>query len=249
MFEADELEQERLDFLGQTFDEGTFGWLGAFHPRPGWRCLDIGSGTGGVARWLSDACGNVVATDLDTDHLLRRPYPGVRVLRHDVTREEFPEGSFELIHARWVFMHLADRQQILRRAVRWLAPGGWLLLQDGSDFAEHSTLNPRYDAMWSAINQIALDNIGTDLDWARSFPAPLARAGLERLGVDVEVSIVGTDRPMTGFLLHVLRRLEKLLLASGHTEADLAAWREMVTHDGFHDLGMANVAAWGRRPL
>jgi SAM-dependent methyltransferase len=245
---ADELEHERLELLGETLDKGTFRRLTALHPRPGWRCLDIGAGTGGVARWLSDACGDVVATDVEIGSLRRRPHPGVDVLRHDVTSDEFPEGSFDLIHARWVLMHLADRQQILQRMTRWLAPGGWLLIQDATDFAMHSSANLVYRRMASAISRVCRDNIGMDFAWARRFPEPLAGVGLDRLGVDVEVSVVGGDSPMTQFLLRSVHRMHKLLSASGLTDRELADWRKTITANGFFDLGLTNIAAWGRRP-
>jgi len=245
---ADEFEHERLELLGQTFDERTFRRLAALHPRPGWRCLDIGAGTGGVARWLSDTCGNVVATDVDIDSLRRRPYPGVQVLCHDVTRDEFPVGSFDLIHARWVLMHLADRHKILNRLTRWLAPDGWLLVQDATDFAMHSSTNPVYRRVANLISQVCREDIGMDFAWARRFPEPLARVGLDRLGLDVQVSIVSDDSPMTQFLLQSVRRMDKLLRDSGLTDADLAEWRKTITADGFFDLGLTNIATWGHRP-
>jgi len=245
---ADQRERERLQLLGQTFDEGTFRRIGALGLRPGWRCLDIGAGTGSVARWLADAGGDVVATDVEIGNLRRRPHRGVQVLRHDVTQDEFQEFSFDLIHARWVFMHLTDRQQVLRRVARWLAPGGWLLLEDATDFAMHSSPNPVYRSMAGAISRVCREDIGMDFDWARRFPEPLADVGLEQLGVEVEVSLVDSDSPMTGFLLSSVRRMEKLLLASGRIDAELAEWRETISRTGFRDLGLTNIAAWGHRP-
>jgi trans-aconitate methyltransferase len=51
-------------------------------------------------------------------------------LRHDVTTGEFPESSFDLVHVRAVFMHITGRMAALRRMVSWLAPGGWLLVEE-----------------------------------------------------------------------------------------------------------------------
>lgn len=144
-------------------------------------------------------------------------------------------------------MHLADRQQILRRVVRWLAPGGWLLVEDGTDFAMHPSPNPVYRSMGKAISRVCREDIGMDFDWARRFPEPLAGVGLEQLGMDAEVSAVSADSPMAGFLLYSMRRMEKLLLTSGRTDAELAAWRQTITGDRFYDLGLTNIAAWGRR--
>jgi len=60
--------------------------------------------------------------------------------------------------------------------MRWLAPGGWLLLEDATDFAMHSSPDPSYRRMSAAINRVCPEDIGMDFDWARSFPHHLAAA-------------------------------------------------------------------------
>jgi trans-aconitate methyltransferase len=73
-------------------------------------------------------------------------FPNLTALGHDVRTDGFPEGSFDLVHARAVLMHIGQRMATLRRMVSWLAPGGWLLVEDG-DFGLWSS---DYDAIWSA---------------------------------------------------------------------------------------------------
>jgi len=53
---------------------------------------------------------------------------------------------------------------------------------------------------------------------------------------------------MAGFLQHSTRRMQKLLFDAGRSDAELTAWHETITRDGFWDLGLTSVAAWGRRP-
>lgn len=97
-------EAERLEALAQALDENTFQRLGRLPLREDWHCLEIGAGLGTTARWLAARCprGRVVATDIDT-----RLFPdldgrnGWEAREHDVTRDEFPTASFDLIHARW----------------------------------------------------------------------------------------------------------------------------------------------------
>jgi SAM-dependent methyltransferase len=52
------------------------------------------------------------------------------VIRHDVRTDPFPEQSFDLIHARAVLMHIPDDPYLLPRMASWLAPGGWLVLEE-----------------------------------------------------------------------------------------------------------------------
>ena len=75
----------------------------------------------------------MTATDLETDFLAELSLPNLEVLRHDVRIDEFSERTFDLIHARTVLMHLPERRDTLRRMASWLAPGGWLLVED-ADF-------------------------------------------------------------------------------------------------------------------
>src|SRR5262249_58911214 len=67
-------------------------------------------------------------------------------VRHDVTIDEFPANSFDLVHVRAVLMHIAGRMAVLRRVVPWLAPGGWLLAED----CDFGLWLADFDAIWAA---------------------------------------------------------------------------------------------------
>ena len=69
-----------------------------------------------------------------------------RCLRHDVTSDEFPDRSFDLVHVRAVLMHIPDRMAALRRMVSWLAPGGWLLAED----CDFGLWLADFDPVWAA---------------------------------------------------------------------------------------------------
>ena len=100
--------------------------------QPSWRCLELGAGAGSIARWLAARCpnGKVVATDIGTSFLTGLSAPNLQVLRHDVVAEDFPCGSFDLIHARWLLVNLAEREKVLAKIVTWLAAGGWLVTEE-----------------------------------------------------------------------------------------------------------------------
>ena len=120
-------ERRRLELFEERLDPVTVRRIKLLSLAPGDRCLEIGGGRGSIARWLCEYVGpkgRVTATDLETGYLSELSLPNLDVLRHDVTRDEFPESSFQLIHVRAVLMHIADRMATLRRMVSWLAPGG-----------------------------------------------------------------------------------------------------------------------------
>ena len=63
-------ERERLGHLEAVSDPGTIRHLEAAAVGVGWRCAEIGAGTGSIAEWLSHrvgATGHVVATDIETN--------------------------------------------------------------------------------------------------------------------------------------------------------------------------------------
>jgi ubiquinone/menaquinone biosynthesis C-methylase UbiE len=75
---------------------------------PGARRLEVGGEGSSIARWLceyADPAGRVTATDLETGFLSELSLPNLDVLRHDVTNNEFPDRSFDLVHVRAVLMH------------------------------------------------------------------------------------------------------------------------------------------------
>jgi SAM-dependent methyltransferase len=129
-----EKETERLRTNEAIWDPGTLERLERLGVGPGWRCLEIGAGSGSVARWLADRVtpgGHVLVTDLETERLHPlAELPQVDVVRHDLREEELPEESFDLVHARMVLQHLPDRAAAVHRLVRALRPGGLLFLED-----------------------------------------------------------------------------------------------------------------------
>ena len=65
--------RERLDAVEALLDPGSIALLDRIGIEPGCTCLELGAGGGSIAKWLSarvGATGQVVATDLDTRHLV-----------------------------------------------------------------------------------------------------------------------------------------------------------------------------------
>jgi SAM-dependent methyltransferase len=135
-----ELETERLLTNEAIWDPGTFANFEQAGVRLGWRCLEIGAGAGSSARWLAERVhagngtgsggGLVVATDVEIGRLGYLEGHGVEVWQHDISADDLPEQEFDLVHARMLVQHLADKPTVIRRMYRALRPGGVLLLED-----------------------------------------------------------------------------------------------------------------------
>src|ERR1700751_4635344 len=94
-------EHRRLRLLEQVFDPHSIVGLETVGVAPGARCLELGAGVGSIASWLCRQVGRtgpVTATDLDTRWLGELSQPNLTVLHHDLLVDEFPDGSFDVIH-------------------------------------------------------------------------------------------------------------------------------------------------------
>lgn len=134
--ESSSKSSELLDGLSVTLDPNTIRHLTQLGVSPGWSCLEVGGGSGTVAKWLSAAVrsnGNVLVTDIDTRFIETRisesQLNNMKVIRHDITREDLPEGKFDLVHERLVLVHLPQRDQVFRKMVAALRPGGHILIE------------------------------------------------------------------------------------------------------------------------
>jgi SAM-dependent methyltransferase len=244
-------EARRLVLLQRLLDPETRRILTGLHIRPHWRCLELGAGNGSIARWLGVQCpdGRVVATDLDVSPLEGTVGPPVEVLRHDVTTEGFPTGSFDLIHARMLLINLPARDAVLARAADWLAPGGWLVIEEPDSFPIDSSPYPAFRRAVQAAEQLAMRSHGAAPRWARGLPEYLRAAGLVDLGLSVTIQHAGNGAGGNEFWRVFLTQLGPGLLGSGLlTETELAAALALFDDPGFVDAAHATVSAWGRRP-
>lgn len=239
-------ERERLELLASWQDPFTVAHLESLGAGEGWVCLEVGAGTGTIARWLGERVGrsgSVVAADIDTRYLADLP-ENVRVLEFDLRTEEFPEASFDLIHARFVLAHLPDRAHVLRRLQRWLRPGGWLLAEEPEGFAALAAPNPLWRSFWEATSTLAQVDIGC----GRLLAPELRSVGFVDLDADVAVGMVRGGAPSGRFWTLTIEAMRPLLedgLLPG------AAIDELVTSladPQFLELGPGCVAVWGRRP-
>src|SRR5882724_9938718 len=123
----------RFNALTSLFDSGTIRHFENCGVGSGWQCLEIGGGGGSIASWLAarvGGMGRVVATDIDPRFLKALNHPLVEVWQHNIVSDPLPEAAFDLVHARLVLIHVPQREEVLRRMIRALKPGGWLLSEE-----------------------------------------------------------------------------------------------------------------------
>ena len=246
---------ERFSWLAELFDGGTRGHFDRLGVGAGSRCWEVGAGGPSIPEALAATVGPtgyVLATDIDPSWL--RPDGGYEVRRHDVAVDPPPEpGTFDLVHARLVLVHLPDRARALATMVAALRPGGRLLVEDADTalqplacLDDSGPAQRRANRLRDAFREL-LTRRGADLRYGRTLPRALREAGL------ADVAAVGSF-PVGGPACNRLeaatvRQVRRELIAAGladdaEIDAHLAA-----IHAGELDLTLAPlISAWGRRP-
>ncbi|MGO4200589.1 trans-aconitate 2-methyltransferase [Rhodococcus sp. TAF43] len=243
-------ERDRLDALTRSLDEISFARLDTLPIRPDSRCLDIGAGTGTVAASLADraASGHVIALDRSIALLDPNARENLEVVEADITTAEFPPGSFDVIHARLVLQHLSDREEVIGRAVSWLAPGGWILLSEGIDPFSATSPNDLYSRLMAGFVDALYRTMGTDMNCARSYPAVLAEHGIVNIGIDAHVPPVSGGSPTAEFFRLSCGQLREVIVSAGHLDNDeFDAAMALLDDPTFVDLATGMMSVWGQR--
>ncbi|MER7395020.1 methyltransferase domain-containing protein [Streptomyces sp. NPDC000151] len=243
-------ELERLQLLERTYDPGTVRALSQLPMRSDWRCLELGAGAGSIAYWLAERVpdGSVLAVDIDPRFIDAGRAPGLEVRGSDITTDDFPPGSFDLIHARALFMHLPRREEMVERAMKWLAPGGWLVLEDVHFLPAADSPYPVWQQVHGAYLE-ALAGQGIDLAWARRIPARLAAAGCDAVGLSVTPGGLGVDEVQDRLLsIRLIQSGPRLVEAGLATAEQIEAAQRLVESDPAPDVSTFVYSAWGQKP-
>ncbi|MGW0554002.1 class I SAM-dependent methyltransferase [Streptomyces sp. NPDC002926] len=156
--------------------------IGELHP--GLDLLDVGCGPGTITADLAElvAPGRVTAVDAAEDVLaqaretaVERGLDHVRFAVADVHALDFPDDSFDVVHAHQVLQHVGDPVQALREMRRVCRPGGIVAARD-SDYGAFTWFPevPALDGWQTLYQRVARANGGEPdagrrlLSWARA---------------------------------------------------------------------------------
>jgi SAM-dependent methyltransferase len=162
--------------------------------RPGLDVLDVGCGPGTItidfARRIDD--GTVVGVDSSSEVLeeARRAAGQLRNVRFetgDVYGLEYPDDSFDIVHAHQVLQHLSDPVTALREMRRVCRPDGVIAVRD-ADYASFAwaPLDARLDEWLGLYRSVARAN-GGEPDAGRHLLGWAHAAGCQRVEASASV--------------------------------------------------------------
>jgi SAM-dependent methyltransferase len=245
----------RFTVLSALFDPGTIRHLEACGVQRGWHCLEVGGGSGTIARWLADRVGptgRVQATDIDPRFLESLKLPNLEVQRHDIAVDPLPEAAFDLVHARLVLMHLPEREAALARMISALKPGGWLVDEeyDSSSMPPDPAINPEEVLL---PTQVALMRLleagGVDRLFGRRLFGRLRAHGLVDTGAEARAFMWQRGSPGAALVRATYELLRDSMIAGNYITPE--QFEKDVARLDDPDFTMPSAilwSAWGRRP-
>jgi SAM-dependent methyltransferase len=228
---------------------------------PGWRCLDLGCGPGGITAMLAKKVGpsgRVTGVDADPVFLeharkqaLSAGLANVEFVAADAYDTKLPGGAFDLVHVRFVASTAGAPERLFREAVRIARPGGCVAFQE----PDISTLrcfpaHPAWDRLRDAVAE-AFARVGGDVKLGQRLYSLARRAGLEDVQYRPFLVGVRSGDPMTDFLPATAESMRAALLQHGlmtqaELESALAACRSHLAQPETVFTTYTVIQAWGR---
>jgi len=245
----------RFEALSELFDGSTFAHLVRLGVQAGWRCWEVGAGGPSVPRWLGSRVspgGTVVATDIDVSWAQAAAGDAVEVRRQDVSRDDPPEGPFDLVHARLVLVHVPERDAALRAMAGALRTGGWLLVEEADPMLQPLSCPDAYGPDEELANRLRqgfrelMAERGVDLAYGRTLPRRLRQAGLIEVAADgyFPVALPACARLETATIGLIRAQLVEHGIA---TDAEIDRHLDNVAAGRLDLAQPPMISAWGRR--
>ena len=248
--------KERQDAFERERDPATIRYLEEIGVSGGWRCLEVGGGGGTIAEWLCQrvgTAGHVVATDLDTRLLEAVVSPNIEVRRHNIVDDDLEIDCYDLVHARYVLLHLKEWEAVLKKLADSLKPGGWLFIEDpdldeimcdaATEDVDRATIGRHFDAVKQMMNKFGMDmNFGSNT--LRAFKDN----GLESLKSESTSQVVFGGTQLAGIFRPSVELKDSLVAAGLVTGEDVDDFTERTRKPTFVFRSMRTVFTLGRKP-
>jgi SAM-dependent methyltransferase len=244
----------RFAALSAMFDPGTIRHLEERGVAPGWSCWEVGGGGGSIAAWLArrvGATGRVLVTDLDPRFLETLNAPNLEVRRHNIVTDPLPEGTFDLIHARLVLVHIPQWEKVLDRLISTLKSGGWLLDEefDSHSVPPDSAVSPGEVLLKThvAMARLMADR-GFERRYGRLLFGRLRAHGLVSVGAEARMFMVQCGSAGASLVRANYEQLRPAMIDAGYLD-EQEFDQDLARLDDPNFMMPSSImwAAWGRR--
>jgi len=252
---ADQLELTRLQAIEREVDPASCRRLYATGLTTGWRCLEVGPGAGSLMQWMGDRVGptgRVMALDLSTEYLPSHHPDHVEIQQGDIRTASLPQRSFDLVHARYVLIHLPDYEIALSRMLAALKPGGWIVLEEPDFSASRGIAGTTAQlAAMQHINQaihLMYESRGMDHALGLKLLPLLQAQGFCNLAMEHDAPMSAGGSGLAKIMAMSAQQLQEKYLATGVvSEADLQYYGECAEDPQSRAVYYATVAVAGRK--
>jgi SAM-dependent methyltransferase len=244
----------RFAALAAIYDPQTIRHLETLSVGCGWRCLEVGAGSGTIAKWLADRVGPtgyVLVTDVDTRFLEPLRGPALDVRAHNIGSDPLPDAEFDLIHTRLVLMHVRERDAALARMVSSLKVGGWLLVEeyDSRSVPPDPALSSGEVFLPTQVAMLRLlEDGGVNRRYGRLLSGLLREKGLTSVGASAQLFMWQSGSPGIAMMRANFEQLREAMIEANYVtpqqfEEDMA----QLNNPSFMTPSAILWSAWGRR--
>lgn len=248
-------EWERLCAIQEEFDPGTFRRLARLGVGPGASCLEVGPGAGSVMRWMCErvgSTGKIVAIDLNPKFVAAEALSNLEIRQADICSAELEPGQFDLVHARYVLLHIHDAQKAFSKMVSALKPGGWLLIEE-PDFTTQQPVGenrPDTEVVTRVFDSILklYTSMGIHPTLGRNLPALFQKERLLEIGSEVHLPFSPGGSRMAKIMKMSVDHLAERLIDTGiPTKKDMTRFIQLSDDPTSWMMYYATISVWGRK--
>jgi SAM-dependent methyltransferase len=248
-------ELKRLQAIERVFDPASRRQILAAGLTEAWHCLEIGAGAGSIAQWLAQVVGDrgeVVAVDLDTRFIADIKLPNLKILEADIRSVPLVEDSFDLIHARYVLIHLPDFEAVLSKLLALLKPGGAIVLEE-PDFSVAKAIvgDPTACESFAKIHRAIAKiyaNKGIDFDLGIKLPSICQTLGLKHSCLENHVPISKGGSELALMMKMSAMQLAEQYMATGEvSQTDIENYYEFTENPNAWAIYYATVRITGKK--
>ena len=251
-----DLTKEMPGAFERERDTATIRYFDEIGVSSGWRCLEVGGGEGTIAEWLCQrvgTAGHVVATELDTRSLEAIVSPNIEVRRHDIVNDDLEIDRYDLVHARYVLLHLKEWEAVLKKLADSLRPGGWLFIEDPDldemkcDAATEDVDRAIIGRHFEAVRQM-MSKFGMDMNFGSNTLKAFKDNGLEHLKSESNSQVVFGGSQMAEIFQPSAEMKDGLVSAGLVTGEEVDEFTDGTRKPTFVFRSVRTVFTLGRKP-